>query len=86
MAPDLRVTSAKGYQHAEREQFSRGHINTRTRQVVPEAVSGKEPLNMLLIVRRRCIKLLDNTVADDLLLDCKTLLGAVFRRSRRLAR
>src|SRR5690242_4960451 len=86
MAFDLRVTSTKRYQHAEREQFARGHINPRTRKVITEAVRGKESLNMLLIVRRRCIQLLDHTVADDLLLHCKTLFGAIFRRGGSLAR
>ncbi|MGJ4899166.1 hypothetical protein ACQR2B_29355 [Bradyrhizobium oligotrophicum] len=54
--------------------------------VVAEAVRRQQPLDMLLVGRRRCVEPVDDHVPDDPLLDCQSLLQAVDRGGRGLLR
>src|SRR5450432_1305490 len=86
MAPHLRFASTECHKHAEREQLACGHIDARARVMITETVGREIALYMLLISRSRGVEFLHDIVADNLLLNRETLLRAVFRRGRGLAR
>jgi hypothetical protein len=80
VAPDLRVASTQGGQHGEGDQLPHRDTDPIAGEVVAEAVGRQEPLEVQLVLGRRCVHALHPVGAGDLLLHRPALTGACVRR------
>jgi len=69
MALHLRVTSAERDKHAQGNELACRNVDDGAGEIVTEAVSRLKTLDVLLIGGRGGVKLLDDLIADDVLLD-----------------
>ena len=69
MALHLRVASAERDQHAQGNELACRDVDAGAGEMVAEAVGRYKALDVLLIGGRGGVKLLDDLIADDVLLD-----------------
>ena len=86
MTLHLRIGAAERHQHRKGEQLPGAHVQAGAGEVVTEAIRGKIPLEVLLVVGGGGVHGVDRVVADDVLLHRHSLVVSCFRCRGRLAR